>query len=99
MGGGVERRKYIKERLGGSVGKASDFSSGHGLTVHEFEPHVGLCADSSEPGACFGFHRSLSLSLPLPCSRSLSQKMNKLKNKLKESTLRRVGGTRNSSQG
>ena len=23
--------------------------SGHDLTVHEIEPHVGLCADSVEP--------------------------------------------------
>ena len=34
--------------------RPSDFSSGHDLMVHEFEPHVGLCADGSEPGACFG---------------------------------------------
>lgn len=27
--------------LGGSIGRASDFSSGHALTVPEFEPHVG----------------------------------------------------------
>ena len=26
-----------------------DFSSGHGLIVCEFEPHVQLCADSEEP--------------------------------------------------
>ena len=25
-----------------------DFSSGHGLTVGELQPHVGLCADSTE---------------------------------------------------
>ena len=48
-------------RLGGSVGWASDFGSGHDLTVREFEPRVGLCADSSEPGACFRFCVSLSL--------------------------------------
>ena len=47
--------------LGGSVCWASDFSSGHDLTDPEFEPHVGLCADSSEPGACFGFCVFLSL--------------------------------------
>ena len=35
----------------------------HDLTVREFEPHLGLCADSSEPGARFGFCVSLSLSL------------------------------------
>ena len=27
--------------LGGSVGEAADFGSGHDLTVHEFEPCVG----------------------------------------------------------
>ena len=26
-----------------------DFGSGHDLVVHEFEPHVGLWADSVEP--------------------------------------------------
>ena len=56
-------------RLGGSVGWASDFGSGHDLTVREFEPSIGLCADSSEPGACFGFCVS-SLSAP-PCMHSL----------------------------
>ena len=35
--------------LGGSVGWAADFCSGHDLVVREFEPRVGLCADSSEP--------------------------------------------------
>ena len=29
----------------------SDFGSGHDLTARDFEPRVGLCADSSEPGA------------------------------------------------
>ena len=53
-------------RLGGSVGYAVkrltlDFGSGHELTVHEIEPHVGLCA---ECGACLGFSLSLSLSAP-----------------------------------
>ena len=62
--------------------------SGQDLTVHEFEPRVGLCADSSEPGACFRFCVSLSLSLllslslPLPrsCSVFLSLSLS-LKNK------------------
>ena len=49
-------------RLGGSVGDTTDFGSGHGLTVGEFEPHVRLCADSSEPGACLD---SVSPSLSL----------------------------------
>ena len=63
-------------RLGGSVGYASDFGSGHDLMVHGFEPHVRLCADSSEPGACFVDSVSPSLC-PCPAhtlSLSLSQK-------------------------
>ena len=45
------------------------FSSGHDLTAHEFEPPVGLCADSSQPASDI-----LSpLSLPLPCSHSISK--------------------------
>ena len=59
-----------------------DFSSGHDLMVHASEPHVGLCSDSSEPGACSGFCVSLSpflclllsLSLSLSLSPSLSPK-------------------------
>ena len=39
--------------LGNLVSEASNFGSGHDLTVCEFKPHVGLCADSSKPGACF----------------------------------------------
>ena len=35
--------------LGGSVGQASDFGSGHDLAVRGFEPRVGLWAVSSEP--------------------------------------------------
>ena len=62
--------KELEGRLGGSVGSASDFGSGHEVTVREFEPQVGLCADSSEPGACFGFCDSLSLC-PSP-ARTLS---------------------------
>ena len=29
--------------------KCLDFSSGHDLTIHKIEPHVGLHADSVEP--------------------------------------------------
>ena len=29
--------------------------------VREFKPHIGVCADSSEPGACLKFCVSLSL--------------------------------------
>ena len=52
-----------KGRLGGSVGWVSDFGSGHDLAVRGFEPLVRLCGYSSEPGACSGFHVSLSLPL------------------------------------
>ena len=45
--------------------------SGHDLTVCEFEPPVGLCADSSEPGVCFRFHAALSAPPPLMLSISL----------------------------
>ena len=64
----------------------SDFGSGHDLSVGEFKPCVGLCADSSEPGACFRFCDSLTLC-PSPAhalSLSVSQKnksMLKTKNK------------------
>ena len=58
-----------KCHLGGAwvaqVGKGSNFSSGHDLTARGFEPRFGLCADGSEPGACFGFGPCVSLSLPL----------------------------------
>ena len=47
-----------------------DFGSGHDLTVCEFEPHVGLCADSIEPA----WDPLSSLSLPFPSSFSLSLK-------------------------
>ena len=47
--------------LGGSVGGATDLGSGRDLAVRGFEPRVGLCADSSEPGPCSGFCVSLSL--------------------------------------
>ena len=49
---------HMLGRLGGSVGWASDFGSGHDLAVREFEPRVGLCADRSEPGACFQIGRA-----------------------------------------
>ena len=45
-----------------------DFGLGHDLTVHEFKPHIRLCADSAEPA--WDFSPSLVLFLSL----SLSQK-------------------------
>ena len=76
-------------RLGGSVGGASDFRSGRDLAVREFEPHVGLCADGSEPGACFTFRVSLSLCPSPACVLflSLSEIKINLKKKKKQSLL------------
>ena len=52
-------------RLGGSVGAASKFGSGHDLADRGFELRVGRCADSADPA-----WDSLSLALcPSPtCS-------------------------------
>ena len=51
----VKRRHILENemRLGGSVGWASGFGSGHDLAVCEFQLRVGVCADGSEPGASF----------------------------------------------
>ena len=61
----MQKLKINMGHLGGSVGEVSDFGSGHDVTVCEFEPRVGLCADSSEPGACFRFCVSLLSAFPL----------------------------------
>ena len=55
-----------------------DFHSGHDLTVQEFEPHIGICADGAEPA-----WDALSLSLcPSPAHViSLSLSNNKTLNK------------------
>ena len=69
----------------------SGFGSGHDLTVRGFEPRVGLCADSSEPGACFGFCVSLFLCPSFARALSLSvSKVNKPQKELffKEALLR-----------
>ena len=50
-----------------------DFGSGRDLTVCEFEPRVGLCADSVErawDSLSVSLCLSVSLSLLLPCSLS-----------------------------
>ena len=82
-------KNVVGGRLGGLVGWASDFSSGHDLKVLGFKPRVGLCADSSEPGACFGSCVSLSLC-PTPAhalSLSLSKINKHLKNFFKHSII------------
>ena len=48
-----------------------DFSSGHGLSVHEIKPHIRLSADGAELTWD-------SLSLPLSLPLSLSLKISKL---------------------
>ena len=70
----VGREKELEGHLGGSVGWAFNFGSGHDLTVCDFEPRVSLCADRSEPGACFRFCVSLSLCTFPAHSLFLSQK-------------------------
>ena len=52
----------------------SDFGSGHDLTVHGFEPRIGLCADNAE----FAWD-SLSPSLSAPPSLSISLSISKQK--------------------
>ena len=59
------------------VNVALDFGSGHNLTVRGFKPCVRLCADRSEPGACFGF--CVSLSVCLSPVHALSPSVSKIK--------------------
>ena len=62
---------------------SSPASHGCDLTVCGFESRVGLCADSSKPGAALD-SVSPSLSLPLPYSRLLSFSLkNNVEKKLK----------------
>ena len=53
---------------------SSDLGLGHDLTACGFEARVGLCADVSEPGACFRFCLLLSAPSPLMLCFSLSLK-------------------------
>ena len=66
------RKWWFMGHLGGSVGWASNFGSGHDLMVCGFDPGVGLRADSSEPGWSLFQILCLLLSLLLP--HSVSQK-------------------------
>ena len=49
---------------------SDDLGAGHDLTVWEFEPRIGLCADSAEPA---WDSLSPSLSAPPPLTWCLSQ--------------------------
>ena len=84
-------KRKIKGCVGGSVKRPTSVQvmisrSMSSSPVCEFEPHMRLCADSLEPGGCFGFCVSLSLC-PSPAyahsgSRSLS-KISNIKKKMK----------------
>ena len=73
----VKRKLFALEnvvilgRLGGSVSEASDLGSGHDLTALGLSPASGSVrtAQSLEPASD---SVSPSLSLPLPCSHSVS---------------------------
>ena len=65
--------------LGGSVSSASDFGSGHDLTVHEFKPNERtsgsvLTTQSLEPTSSDPVSPSLSAPLPLTLGLSLKNK-------------------------
>ena len=62
----ASREDTLKGGRGAWVAQSvvSNIGSGHDLSVRELGPHIGLCADSSEPGAHLGF-MCPSLSAPL----------------------------------
>ena len=78
------RLKLCGRAPGWSVSWASDFSSGHDLRVHGFNPLIGLCTDSAEPAS-----NSLPLSLSLPAPSPFSLPLPKNKQKLKKKTLQK----------
>ena len=78
----LNRLKIKMGHLGGSVGWASDFGSGHDLTVCEFEPHIRICADHLLTSWSLLQILCLLPSLPLPRSHFVSlcfSKINKCK--------------------
>ena len=79
LGGLVRVRWLSRLTLGFSSGQ------GHDLVVCEFEPCMGLWADSAEPvWDSLSVSVSVSVSLPLQCALFLSLKINKLKKKKKK---------------
>ena len=65
----VEHLRDLDPSLSGSVSGVSNFGSRYYLTVREFKPHVGLCADSWTLLQII----CLPLSLRLPHSHCLSK--------------------------
>ena len=76
--------KMCTKGMPGWLSQLSNFSSGHNLTVLGFETHIGLCADSSEPGICFRFCVCLSLCPYPACARVGTRSLSKRKKKKKE---------------
>ena len=68
-----EALKFLLGHLGGSVGWASNFGSGHNFTVREFEPPIGLALCYLR-GARFESFVSFSAPPLLTLFFSLSQK-------------------------
>lgn len=89
-------KNLISGSLSGSVCTCLTlgFDSGHDLIVCEFEPHIGLCADSC--GACLGLSITLSAppQLTLYLAHSLTHSLNQstLKNNLNSITTAFVKG-------
>ena len=63
---------------------SANFGSGHDPTIRGFRPRVGLCADSPEPGACFGFWASSLCCPSLAHALSLSVSQINVKEKKKK---------------
>ena len=53
--GSTDSLRITVDPLDGSVSEGSDFGSGHDIIALGFKPYIGLCVDSSEPGACYRF--------------------------------------------
>ena len=89
----------LKMKKGGSVGWASNFGSGHDLTIREFEPHVRLAAISTEPT----LDSFPAVSVPPQLACSISQKLTFRKKKKKDGgrghTARKVVGVRRPLEG
>ena len=84
----MEGFKNLSVRGAWGAQSASDFGSGHDLTVRGFKPGIGLCADSLEPGACFGF--CVSFSLCSSPAHALSPSLSKINKDLKNLKVNKI---------
>ena len=78
------RIQETQEAPGGLSWLSVDVGSGHDLAVGEFQPRVRLCADSSDPGACFGFWVCLSLCPSPTCMLAHTLSLSKINKHLKK---------------